>query len=396
MLTSTHSYSDIEPFQRLIGIIRFILHNPFLPSNEGGHLPTLIKALQQEGIIYGDCLDSVRKDFEKILKPYQILPNFTMRHGYFAGTGILSQQELIKVFEILQSQANSLDDPIALEIYQTFKQRMVQTKLIETDKHIYPVRAIANHSIVDEKYIHDTASLKKLPYLEQAILKGELLELNRFASGGKYDGDAKSYILVYPLQVVFHNLGWYLGFECVEGEEPGLLRFERLDRLFLGNRQNKYRSRQEQEKSLRKLQKLVKGSAGIYLGQSYIDQKKFLSQDKRERAKVCETVELWFCDSTYRFIVEGTKRFTHIKMSRPTFPGKVNLPDSIFCWDETTGDKNFPNRFQVLLTKWSMQDFDLWRWIVGFGGNVKVITPPGLVEKINNIGQGIVDAYQQH
>jgi predicted kinase len=396
LVTSAHSYSDIEPFKRLIGIIRFIVHNPFLPNNGSGHLLSLLKALQQEGIIYGDCSDSIRKDFEKILKPYKILPKFTMRHGYFAGTGILSQQELIKVFEILQSQADSLDDPIALEFYQTFKQRMLQTKLIEADKNIYPVRAIANHSIVDEQYLHETALLKKIPYLEQAILKGELLELNRFASGGKYDGDAKSYILAYPLQLVFHNLAWYLGFECVQGEEPGLLRFERLDRLFLGNFQNQYRSRQEQEKSLHKLQKLLKGSAGIFLGTSVVDQKKFLSHNKKERAKVCETIELWFNDTTYRFIVEGTKRFPHIKMSRPTFPGKANLPESIFCWNETTGDKNFPNRFQVVLAKWSIYDFDLWRWIVGFGGTVRVITPPELVEKINNIGKGIVEAYEQY
>lgn len=395
LLTPAHSYSDIEPFKRLIGIIRFILHNPFLANNGGGHLLTLQKALQQEGIIYGDCSDSIRKDFEKILKPYKILPNFTMRHGYFAGTGILSQQELIKVFEILQSQANSLDDPIALEFYHTFKQRMLQTKLIEADKTIYPVRAIANRSIVNEKYLHETALLKKIPYLEQAILKGELLELNRFASGAKYDGDAKSYILAYPLQLVFHNLGWYLGFECVRGEEPGLLRFERLDRLFLGNFQNQFRSHQEQEKSLHKLQQLLKGSAAIFLGTSVADQKRFLSQSKKEHAKACETIELWFSDSAYRFIIEGTKRFPEIKMSRPTFLGNANLPESIFCWNETTGDKNFPNRFQVILAKWSIYDFDLWKWIVGFGGNVKVITPPELVDKINNIGKGIVEAYEQ-
>ncbi len=30
----------------------------------------------------------------------------------------------------------------------------------------------------------------------------------------------------------------------------------------------------------------------------------------------------------------------------------------------------------------------------GFGGSVKVITPPELVEKINNIGKGIAEAYE--
>jgi predicted kinase len=144
--SSTHSYSDIEPFQRLIGTIRFILHHPFLANTDKGSLPTLAIALQQAGVIYGNSLDSLRKDIEKTLRPYKILPEFPMRNGYFAGTGILSQQELIKVFEILQSQARSLDDPLALEIYETFKQRMLQTKLMNTGENIYPVRSIANRS----------------------------------------------------------------------------------------------------------------------------------------------------------------------------------------------------------------------------------------------------------
>ncbi|MHC5931631.1 WCX domain-containing protein, partial [Nostoc sp.] len=105
------------------------------------------------------------------------------------------------------------------------------------------------------------------------------------------------------------------------------------------------------------------------------------------------TIKLWFNDTTYRFIIEGTKRFAQIKMSRPQFSGSVNLPKSIFCWSEKTPDKDFPNRFQVVLAKWSIEDFDLWRWIVGFGGNVKVIDPPELVNKVKQIAQGILDNY---
>ncbi|MHC5861022.1 WCX domain-containing protein [Nostoc sp.] len=35
----------------------------------------------------------------------------------------------------------------------------------------------------------------------------------------------------------------------------------------------------------------------------------------------------------------------------------------------------------------------MWRWIVGFGGNVKVIDPPELVNKVKQIAQGILDNY---
>jgi hypothetical protein len=109
---------------------------------------------------------------------------------------------------------------------------------------------------------------------------------------------------------------------------------------------------------------------------------------------VCVTVELWFDDIIYRFIVEGTKRFAQMKMTRPASSVRVNLPETIFCLKKT-GDKQFPNRFQVILPKWSLNDFDLWRWIIGFGGYVKVVEPLQLVEKVKEIGRGIVEVYDQ-
>jgi predicted kinase len=394
----THPYSDIEPFQRLIGTIRFILNHPFLPDIAGGNLPTLAQALQQAGVIQGNAIDKLRKDIEKVLKPYKILPDFPMRNGYFAGTGILSQQELIKVFEILQSQAQSLDDPLALEIYETFKQRMLQTKLIDAGKEVYPVRSIANRSIIDPRYLHSTALANHLSKLEEAIASGTLLELNKFLSSAGYEDDPKSFFLAYPLQIIFSNLAWYLGFECISGEEPGLLRFERLDRLFLGQPKNKNRSRAEQEKSLRRLQELLKGSAGLFLGNSVREQRKFLSPDEKISLQACITIELWFTNDIYKFITEGTKRFAQIKMSPPVVSinsgTQVNLPKSIFSLKKTK-DKQFPNRFQAILPKWSLDDFDLWRWIVGFGSGVKVIEPPELVDKVKKIGSGIVEVYQE-
>lgn len=392
--SSTHSYSDTEPFQRLIGTIRFILHHPFLTNAGQGSLPTLAIALQQAGVIYGNSLDTLRKDVEKILKPYKILPLFAMRNGYFAGTGILSQQELIKIFEILQSQAQSLDDPLALEIYDKFKQRMLQTKLINPGENIYPVRSIANSSIVDSKYLHSTALANNLSKLEQAIANGELLELNRFSGSAAYNKDSKSFFLAYPLQIVFSNLAWYLGFECFDGDEPGLLLFERLDRLFLSKPHlQQARSRIQQEKSLQRLQALLKASAGLFLGNSTAEQCNFLSLDKQVRIKACMTVELWFNDDIYKFVTEGTKRFAQIKMSPSASSTKANLHKSIFSLKKTS-DKEFPNRFQAILPQWSLHDFDLWRWIVGFGGNVKVIEPIELVEKVKGIGNAIVEVYE--
>ncbi|MHC5771275.1 MAG: AAA family ATPase [Nostoc sp.] len=388
-LSAVHPYSDKQVFERLIGTIRFILHYPFLVNVGGGSLETLTKSLAQAKVIYNHNSEkaTIRKDIEKVLKPYKILPEFPMRSGYFAGTSILSKPELIKVFDIIQSQANSLNDPQALAIYETFKQRLLQTHIIENAENIYPVQAIANSSMIDPKHLHSSALSKNIAQLEMAIVEGKLLELQRFEGVGRYTGDEKDFFLAYPLQIVFSNFAWYLGYECVSGETSGLLRFERLDRLFLGRQQTKQRSREEQEKTLQKLQKLLKAGAGMHLGNSTTDQKLFLSADKQKRMQVCVTVELWFSDQIYPFITEETKRFAQMKMSPPIHKTTNNIPESLFCLKKT-GDRNFLHRFQATFPKWTLDDFDLWRWIVGFGGGVKVVTPEKLVQSVKTIAEG--------
>lgn len=389
----THGYSDFYTFQRLVQIIRFILHHPLLQDTSQGSLPTLVSALGQYGIIDGDGLDTVRKDIEKVLKPYKILPEFPLRDGYFAGTAILTKHELSKVFDVLQSQAKSLNDPVALEIYETFAMRMLQSKLGVSQ--VYPVRAIANRNMIDPEFLPLDALSKNLQQVEEAIIKGQLLELNRFPGGGKFALDEEGFFLAFPLQIVFCNQAWYLGYECEGGKYAGLFRFERLDRLFIGQLQERVRSRKEQEQSLQRLQKLYAASPGIFLGYSVSDQQQFLSHIKQEHFQACMTIELWFNDVIFRFIAEGTKRFPsqQMKMSLPIENKKLTLPKSIFCLKKTP-DKGFPNRLQLVLPKWYLSDVEFLRWIVGFGGNVRVIKPEELILKVKEMGKAILATYE--
>ncbi|BAY79085.1 hypothetical protein NIES25_55670 (plasmid) [Nostoc linckia NIES-25] len=43
--------------------------------------------------------------------------------------------------------------------------------------------------------------------------------------------------------------------------------------------------------------------------------------------------------------------------------------------------------FQAIFPNWTLDNFDLLRWIVGFGRDVKVIQPQKLVQKVEKIGQ---------
>ncbi|MBF2056383.1 MAG: WYL domain-containing protein [Cyanobacterium sp. T60_A2020_053] len=389
----THPYSDIEPFTRLIKTIHFIIHHPLIYKKKEGCLQSLVQAMQDEQIIHINCGDSIRKDIEKVLKPFGIFPDFTMKKGYFIGTGILSQTDLIKVFRLLEAQANSLSDPVALSIYETFKNRLGDAKIAHPES--YPVRAIYNKNIVDLNSISNDSLAKKIDVLEGAIASGHLLELNRFSGSAKFSQTTtnNNYFLAYPLQIVFHNIGWYLAYEYAEGIDKGLFKFERLDRLFLGRKTDKLRDVKQQVNALNKLQELYQASGGIFLGNNVKWQKEYL--DKKQRSKAEITIELWFNDYIFKFISEGTNRFPlqQMKMSPPLH--KTNHKKPPFTLKKTE-DKNYPNRFQVKLPLWSLEDIDLLRWIVGFGGQVKVINPPELVNKVKKLGEDISLLYYGH
>ena len=79
-----------------------------------------------------------------------------------------------------------------------------------------------------------------------------------------------------------------------------------------------------------------------------------------------------------------------MKMSPPN--GKAPSTTGLFCLEKSP-DTRFPNRLEVTLPKWSLDSVDLWKWIVGFGGQVIVEEPPELVKKVREIGEGIVGVY---
>ena len=389
----THSYSDLETFERLIKMIRLIIHEPFIFKKAEGTLNSLVKRMQEEGILADDYRDRVRKDIEKVLKPYGILPEYPMKRGYFAGTAILSENDLIKVFYLLETQAKSLDDPIALQVYERFKQRMETSKLAQSNP--YPVRGIHNRNIVDWERISDSSVARKTKELEKAIEAGQLLELGRIQGGGTFADQSESLFTVYPLQIVFHNIGWYLGFEYAEGEKKGLLQFQRLDRLFLAQTQTQTRSRSVQLKSLQRLITLYKSCGGIFLGNDPKLQQQYLSSNESERKQVEVTVEIWFTENLFRFISEGTQRFPlkQMKMSQPFNRDLLRKNRSLFSLRKTS-DPKFRHRFRVRLPQWSLEDIDFQRWILGFGGEAKVVSPESLRETLEKKGKAIMEAMQ--
>ena len=386
--TETHRYSDRPLFLRLMGIIRAILRSPLQEIPGENSLDTLVQQLAEGGIV-GETRDNLRRDIEKALKPYGIFNAASYRRGYFIGTAIFTPSELNAAYKLLQSQAQRFDDPAALEVYQTFGDCLKQSKLLAADEK-YPVRVLGTKSIFNTADLSSSALIRHTETVERAIETGELLELKRLQGGGRFAGDVEEFFRVWPLQLVFHNIAWYLGFECCGGKDDGLLRFERLDRLFLGQPMHKTRSAKQQKTALKRLTQLYEASAGAFLGNSAKEQKLYLSHNGRQQMEI--VVELWCSDGSFRFISEGTGRFAQMQMSPKRSGSSRNR--SIFSL-KGTGDTRFPHRVRVRLPIWSLRDVDLKRWIVGWGGQVKVIGPPELVELVRGMGEAIVKVYDE-
>jgi predicted kinase len=387
-----HTYSDFDLFVRLLKIIRCMVHYPYFRYEDGQKgQETFYQSLRSR--IYGISQSQLRKDIERVLHPYKILPNTTMKRAYFLGTAILAKHELNEVFNVLHSHVHELDDPIAFSTYEAFEKKLELSQLLKLEHDSYPVRAIASQPIVDINTLPDYAAYKKLDEITDAIVSGRALVLDRFSSAGSHLGDphANESLEVWPLQIVFYNIGWYLGYECKDSKNANLFKFERLDRIFIRQTLNETRSLSKQRQALLSLETLYKASYSLFISNSVESQQKYL--DKKQRAFVEILLEIWCNDNIFRFISEGTKRFppNNIKMSKRLGISQ-QASKKMFVLPQT-GDPKFPHCFQVTLPSWSVDDVDLRRWIVGFGGNIKVKKPPAIVEQIKAIGDAISHVY---
>jgi hypothetical protein len=268
---------------------------------------------------------------------------------------------------------------------------MKSAKLIDADQ--YPVRATHHPNLANLEMVPDSALAKESERVESAIAQGELLELGCLSTGETSDAKIDKRFLAYPLQIVFHNRDWYLGFEHDQGAKKGLLQFERLDRLFLGQPQEKKRSHTAQRKSLNHLIHLYQSSGGTFLGEDPHWQHQYLSAQPSQRQQVEVMIELWFSDAIFPLISEGTQRFPleQMKMSQPINRDLMRKNRTLFSLRKTS-DPQFPHRFRVYLPQWSLDDIDLHRWILGFGGEAKVIYPDSLREVLRRKSKAILEA----
>ncbi|MBW4420991.1 MAG: WYL domain-containing protein [Myxacorys californica WJT36-NPBG1] len=368
----THPYSDQAAFDRLMVLLTTLIKHPGVSSRDAKQTPHqdaledlhqhMQNTAQAVGIPLAACaLSTLRKDLAT-LRHYGALDRNRYDWGYYLGTGAMAQEDLPLVLNALASQATYQGDARVRRLYQTLSQRFKRLNLESQGQLFYPVRAHFNRAIVhtdpDEmlrKQENRNTLFHDLETLERAIVQGLPIEI--YLSRNLYAGKV-SYRQVYPLQLLYYDVAWYLVMEDVSN---GHLAISRLDRFtqYLRILDATGRGLEAQHRSLQVTHQLLRNGWGLNLGNP--DEQ----QMERQGTLPLLPVKVRFFAPTSRFIQEGERR--HIKQK--ILPG----PN-----DETTGEPAYVD-YVVKLPERSLNEFSFW--VFRHMENAQVLSPPTLVEK---------------
>ena len=393
---------DGPVFQRVFSLLRHLLQQPF---DRVSGIPLPDHLIAQLDPIPGAYLPgeaaTLRKDLEKLLTPYGFRSrNDNVRHGYALGTALLSAHRLREIHGVVSQAAGRLADPSAQDLLAELEQRLYWGGI--TVEMATPVRAFANRSIVSSALVRPDclAAERQAEALETAIVERRRIELERYASVASFADSPSGLFRVWPLQLLFHNIGWYLVYEeDAIGTGVGLIRSERLDRLAL--RRSERRTRRTDEahaQALQRLEQLLHHSGGIYFGHDLQAQLRLASPNARMRAR--HLVTLRFCCQgwAFAFIREGLQRYPieHTRFSKP-LPGEHwwHHPNAPHGLEPGSPTDTHPYPVELDLPPWTVErDIDLRNWLFGFGAGIRIDTPVALRQEHRQKLEAALAVYQ--
>ena len=380
--SNLHSYSDRNAFDRLMFLIATFIHHAGVgcPDRLGSNSQSPHESLeavrekvcevaaQYDIPLTKYSIPTLRKDL-LTLRKYGILEPRIYRWGYFLGTGVMTFKDLQVALNALASMANYQRSPQAIRVYQDLEKKLRNKQEIDATDYLYPVRSQIDRAIISTD-IDEIPSKRKNRYnlyhcldqVESAIAIGQAIEIFRHAD--PYS-DRVGYLQVFPLQLIYHDIAWYLLYEYVDS---GHLEIERIDR-FTDHLQlvDIPRGIEFQKLSLNAALGLFKNGWGLFLGEP--------EQQMEELAGTLEYVKIKvrFFPTVMAFIEEGEKR--HI--SQEIDPrGKPDYID-----------------YSVSLPPRSLNEF--CRWVNQFGYNAQMLEPLILVERYQEMVRRLTDLYRQ-
>lgn len=189
---------------------------------------------------------------------------------------------------------------------------------------------------------------------------------------------------MWPLQLIFHNVGWYLLFEDDHiGQEQGLIRSERLDRLALPRGDGDLRRSSEQHAAvINRLERLLHHSGGIYFGNDLEQQLAVASASAQRRIQALITLRFCCAPWAFAFLREGLQRYPieHVRFSKP-LPGDRwwHHPQAPHVLEPGPAGSSHPYPVELDLPPWTVAaDIDLRSWLFAFAGGIRIDRPDAL------------------
>jgi hypothetical protein len=321
------------------------------------------------------AIPTIRKDLE-LLRDYHILERRMYRWGYYLGTGVMDKRQLKFAFNALESQAIYQGDPQLRQIYYTLKRRLKGFEFERKQDFFYPVRQHLNRAI---NYTDPEEMMSKGQYrhtlfhqidlLEQAIIQGQGIEISR--SVDLYENNKIGLMSVFPLQLIYYDIAWYLLYENCSDRTLAIGRINRfknhLEVLTPGGR-----GIAAQEQSLENAHKLLNNGWGLKLG-DYQEQQLEL----RGKLELIE-IKVRFFPPVSNFIEEGELRHPQQKIRK----GKL---------DPTTG-KPIHLDYLIKLPPRSVDEFSFW--VNRYLDKALVLSPAELVTQHRESALKLAQRYQ--
>lgn len=383
---------DGAVFLRVMTLLRHLLQVPFDRQREPGvslqqHLIAATGAIPG-GYLPGESA-TLRKDIEKILTPYGFRTrNDNVRHGYCLGTAVLSAPRLREVHDVVRQAAGRLADPSAQDLLTELDERLGWAGIRHEDST--PVRSYARHVVVDSALVRSDslAAPHRAEAIERAIATRRRVLLRRFPWAGSHAESPSGELRVWPLQLIFHNVGWYLLFEEDHlGREQGLIRSERLDRLSLVPAQGDlHRSDEAHAAALARLERLLHVSGGIYFGEELETQLAISSPSPQRRARALATLRFRCAPWAFAFLREGLQRYPieHCRFSRPLAGDSWwHHPRAPHVLEPNPATDSHPYPIELDLPLWTLErDIDLRTWLFAFGAGIRIEHPEAMRQEL--------------
>lgn len=320
-------------------------------------------------------LPTLRKDLGR-LRDYGILDSGMYRWGYYLGTGVMTKSQLRVALNALESLAKYQAEPQVRQIYYSLKQRLQGFTFDEKDDLFYPIRQNLNRSIEwtdpDEmlaKRENKHNLFHQLNIVESAIVQGQALEISR--STDPYGEQQIGMILVWPLQLIYYNIAWYLLYEQCSDRGFGVERISRF-RDYCSIITVQGRGITAQKQSLEMAHRLLENGWGLKLGDA--ENQSLELEGKLELV----AIKVRFFPPVSLFMAEGDLRHPRQKLRHGPK-------------DPITGQSKHLD-YLIELPARSLGEFSIW--LQRYGDKVQVLSPPELVAKHHQMALQLLARYQ--